>query len=165
MASCACFGLFHFWTMKRIRKWSGRKQVTWLKKRPTETTKRSSKLLGLSSLEKEKLEGLATEQISNKAPHYSTWGDQLFCCGSGAMGEACMLLQHEEQGLAIKKDFLIIFFLWGVISLGFRVRQAQVYFPSDQASIWKHRKNELPAAASVSNMTTTSLIGFRGPAR
>lgn len=141
-----------------------KKQVTWLKKRPTETTKTSSKLSGLSSLEKEKLEGLATEQISEKAPHSSAWGDQLFCCWTGAMGEG-MLLQQEEQGLAIKKDFLIIFFLWRAISLGLRVRKAQVYFPSDQASVRKHRKNDLPVAASVSNKITTSLKGFRGLAR
>ena len=57
-----------------------KKATEMLKEKENRNIIRNSKLLGLSSSEKQKLEGLGTKQISNKAAPDSGGGDQLFYC-------------------------------------------------------------------------------------
>ena len=76
-----------------------KKATKMLKEKENINIKRNSKLLGLSSSEKQKLEGLGAKQISNKAPPDSGGGDQALLLLD------LVLLQQEEQGLAIKKNF------------------------------------------------------------
>lgn len=81
-----------------------KKATKMLKEKENRNIKRNSKLLGLSSSEKQKLEGLGAKQISNKAPPDSGGGDQALLLLDLACGRR-VLLQQEEQGLAIKKNF------------------------------------------------------------
>lgn len=81
-----------------------------LKKRKIETMKRNPKLLGLSSLEKQKLEGLVTKQISHKAAPYSGWGDQLLCCWNQVGCKGTCVVAASGARVSYKKglpqDFL-----------------------------------------------------------
>lgn len=49
--------------------------------------------------------------------------------------------------------------------MALETRQAQAYFLLGQASMWKHKKNDPPFAASASSKIITPLKGSQGPAK